>query len=550
MWTNGGEWIAFRKEPMSWALVSGFAVEAAKKVVATRTDMPIDVVAAEVKSRWPGRWKGPFEVGALGVRFWDDTADNPTGCQVKPDGMLCFTGNVPFMKWEHIFGSSWTNEKRALNLGQIAGEIYFDGRSYYQQQGGCWFDKCREDILLELSARGLNTVKQKGQTVSEAARVLHHIQNVNRVHGAAPLIFRPPGVVNVAGYRILNTNSLQPIQPANGHCTPADFPLLWNWQNGFFVPVEGLDPLNHWRNYWLRTYLAVLEHEPLMGQAVFLCGPVNNGKSLWVYRMLAPSLGGRLVNPYLYLTGQTHFTDELFGSPLWAINDEEAPDEPRKRAMQAKIKASVVNPELTYHPKFAKKLSLPWQGRVVVTMNDGPDSVGMLPEVNDETRDKLMFFRTQNYAGIWPENKIIEAQVKHELPYMLGWLTRVWKCPEHVTKGAFPRMGMNSYFDPHLLNLSHRQNHYFVFLEVLGLWAHQAPSFEGKEIWEGNPSTLKAEMHILDSLKEMMREWTSAKVSKALSALARLGGLGVEFVGDEGRLFRLIKAKLPKLPVT
>jgi hypothetical protein len=543
LWTNGGEWIEFKKEPLAWSLIFGIAVDAGKTLTAVRADMPLEAVADEVAKRWPGRWNGPFEVGALGVRFWDDNADNATGCQVKPDGMLCFTGNDPFVKWAKIFGTAWVNEKQALNLARIAENIFHDGNTYFQQLGGQWRGKARQDVLLELSARGLDRTKQKGQTMSDADRALHHIQNTNRIDGAAPLIYRPKGIVDVSGLQILNTNSLQPVQPAEGDYGPEDFPFMWKFVNGLFVRVDGQDPLSHWLAWWKRSYVAILEHRPLMGQAVFLCGPISNGKTLWCYRMLAPSLGGRVVNPYDFFTKKTDFTDELFGSALWAINDEESPDERSKLAMQAKLKSCVVNPEQTYHPKFRTKLSLPWQGRIVVTLNNGPTSVGMLPEINDETRDKLMFFATRAFDGVFPEEQILEAQIAAELPKFLSWLLK-WKAPEAVTKGALTRMGVQSYFDPGLLFLSQQQAYFFTFCELLAVWAEAAPTFTGPT-WTGNPTRLAAEMHLVDSIKDLVREFPVEKIAKALTALARIGGLGVESAdGNQGRMFRLTKALL------
>jgi hypothetical protein len=544
-WTNGGEWFEFRKDPLPWPLVFGMAVDASRAIKPTRADMPIEAVAAEAAKRWPGRWQGPFEVGALGVRFWDQTADNTTGCQVKPDGMLCFTGNVPFMKWEAIFGASWVNERRALNLAGIAEQIFFDGRAYHRPLGAAWYDCYREDVLLELASRGLDPSKQKGQMVSEAARVLHHIQTANRVHGAAPLIYCPRGIVEIGGLRILNTSTLKPIPPAAGKSTPADFPFLYKFHEGFLVTPPGAHPLWFLEARVRRAYLAVLDGKPMMGQAIFLCGPVNNGKTLWCFRIFAALLGGRTANPYRYLIGKTDFTDELFSAPVWAINDEEAPYGPERRAYLAKLKSCVVNPEITYHPKFAKKLSLPCQSNIIITANDGPASVGVLPEVNDETRDKMMFFSTQAYAGRWPERDELEAIINRELPHYGRYLLD-WEPPAEVLEKKQRRMGVESYFDPRLLALSQQQAYCYSFCELLPVWAHNCPTFN-TEIWEGNPTKLASEMHIVEAIAPMMRDWPVDKIANALNALARLGGLGVEFVEDtQGRVFRLKKSLLVK----
>lgn len=548
MWTNGADWRAWREEPLAWALVLGFAVDAAKHLPTASGEIDLDAVAAEVAKRWPGRWQGDFKLNALGVRFWDETADNANGCQVKPDGMLCFTGATGFVPWAQLLGGAWVAEQRALNLGRIAGETYFDGRTYYQRKGGHWFDMCREDIMLDLGCRGVNMVKGKGQNVSDASRVMHFIQNGNRIHGAAPLIFMPPGTVEVNGWRILNTSTLRPTEPVAQTCTLAAFPLLWKILSGLFVPRAGLLPLDTFLAWTRRAYISIRERRPEMGQAMFFCGPVSNGKTLICAHVLKPAFGGRMANPYKYFVGETDFTDDLFGAALWAINDEESPDEKGKGKMLSKIKSSVVNPEQTFHPKFCKKLSLPWQGRIFCTLNDDALSTGQLPEVNEATRDKMMFFATQAFAGEWPDRTTLEARIAVELPFFLRWLLD-WTPPEAILgTGRESRMGIKSYFDPHILSLSHQQAYSYNFRELLAVWVPLAPEFNDAEEWCGSPTRLFATIGNNPSLVPLLRDWTVAKVAKSLTALARVPGTGVTFGEGTQREFTVTRQAF--LPTT
>ena len=165
------------------------------------------------------------------------------------------------------------------------------------------------------------------------------------------------------------------------------------------------------------------------------------------------------------------------------------------------------------------------------------------PEANDDTRDKMMFFATQEFSGIWPEKKIVEAQIAYELPKYLRWRMQQ-KNPPHVTEGAFKRMGVVSYFDPHVLQLSQQQTYFYTFAELLPVWVHNALTFPDPT-WIGNPTKLAAEMHLVEPIAPMMKDWTVEKIAKALTAIARVGGLGVELIpNSEGRLFKLTKAVL------
>src|SRR5690606_36589839 len=102
------EWYTLKTDPVPADICRGAAVKAGKSLNKDcKSEVSLEAIAAEVEKRFPGRWQGEFKVDATGVRFWDPNADAPAGCQVKPDGMLCFTGNVPFMRWADIFGRAW-----------------------------------------------------------------------------------------------------------------------------------------------------------------------------------------------------------------------------------------------------------------------------------------------------------------------------------------------------------------------------------------------------------------------------------------------------------
>ena len=139
------------------------------------------------------------------------------------------------MKWEQIFGRQWCEEQKILNLGRAGAGIYFDGKNYWEENGKRWEIVARADAMLRLKDRGLSDRTLKGATQSDVERVLTHIQRVNRVQGAVPLVNYPPGIVELDGQRVLNITDLNPVQPVAGTGEPeTDFPWLWNFLQGFF----------------------------------------------------------------------------------------------------------------------------------------------------------------------------------------------------------------------------------------------------------------------------------------------------------------------------
>ena len=66
----------------------------------------------------------------------------------------------------------------------------------------------------------------------------------------------------------------------------------------------------------------------------------------------------------------------------------------------------------------------------MVTLNDDPQSIGILPEVNFNTSDKLMFFSSLPYEKQWPERDELESTIERELPFFARWLLDVYKSPD------------------------------------------------------------------------------------------------------------------------
>lgn len=544
-WTNGGEWYDVNPDPMPWDIVLGMAVDVAKKIEFTSGDIPLEQVAERVKELFPGRWHGEFKLNAQGVRFWDASADNETGAQVKPDGMLCFTGDKPFVYWREILGNDWVNARRSMNLAAAASDTFFDGRTYWRQKSGVWRPCHREDVLLALKARGISAKAGKGQTISDAEKVLNYIQENQHIDGAAPLINYRPGPVEIDGSRLLNISSIRALEPASQKdvVPQRDFPWIWHFLHGL-LHKENTLALAHFLAWLQRFYRAAYHYIPSMGQAIFLCGPHNNGKTLLCMHIIKPLVGNKCANPFDYFTGITNFNSDLFTSPLLAVNDEEAPErEAVKQKFLARIKAFVVNPSHTYEPKYCNRVATLWTGRIFVTLNDDPNSVGILPEVNVNTQDKLMFHASHPFKGKWGDRQELEARIKAELPFFARWLMDIFEPPAEVLCDG--RMGVRSYFDPRILELSKQQIHAYNLLELLAVWCRTGGYWvdQKHDGWEGTPSDLMAQFSLADQLIVLVRDWRVAGLAKALATLARLDNTGVKFVEGSGeRSFKITRS--------
>jgi hypothetical protein len=166
----------------------------------------------------------------------------------------------------------------------------------------------------------------------------------------------------------------------------------------------------------------------------------------------------------------------------------------------------------------------------------------MLPEVTDGTRDKLMFFATQGYAHIWPSRAETEARIAKELPYFTRYLED-WEPPAEVLDNS--RMGVKSYFDPGILELSQQQAFSYNLKELIAKWAREAPEWEGKESMRQTATDLMASCSTFTPLIPLMKDWTVPKIANSLMALSRLMGSGVTYIESRGeRLFEFNKKLL------
>jgi hypothetical protein len=539
VWVNGVDWFPVESTPVSEGVVLETVMDVAKRFRPEAGSIPLEKIAAEVNRRWPGAWSGDFALNATGPRFWEVGADNPRGAMVKPTGMLCFTGPVGWVTWSEILGDEWVRKAQEERMSDAVEGIWFDGRAYWMQTaGGIWRPRSREDTLLTLHSRGLNPRVPKNETISEAGRVLVYLQNQRRVDAAAPLVNRGPGLQTVLTKTVLNTTRVRALPPAPEPCGPEKFPWLQQFLvNHFAEPYNG--PLDHFLAWLQRGYEGLLNYKSLMGQAVFICGPKNNGKTLLALRVCRMLFGGVAADPLDHFCGRTPFTSDLYEVYFWSLNDADTPKEAERATLLAKIKDAVVNPTHSYHPKFCDRATIEATIRFLATLNDDPQAVGLLPEVNSNTADKMMFFRSQPYQGVFPANHELEAVIDGELPYFARWLLD-WQAPDCVLERS--RMGVRSYFDPKVLTYSRQQSSSYNLSELVSQWIHVNWPEDQLE-WEGTPTKLLSSLGTCEPLVTIIRDWTVYRVAKALTTLARDPESGITLLETSGRNFRITRPR-------
>jgi hypothetical protein len=164
-------------------------------------------------------------------------------------------------------------------------------------------------------------------------------------------------------------------------------------------------------------------------------------------KVVGGSVGG-FADASTYLVGATHFTKELAGSALWLIDDAiAAATYTDQRRFVELSKRAVANPRMEYQAKYADSISIPWTGRVMMSLNIDPNSLAALPSLDSSNRDKVMALRVNDgYKHKFGTNEEVEEVIENELPYFLHYLINQFKAPDSIRDVS--RFGVKSYIDP------------------------------------------------------------------------------------------------------
>ena len=470
--------------------------------------IPMEMLRAEGEKRFPGRWPNgwaAFDVSARGPRFWDAESTDNTSVIVRETGCQFFSDGGGWMTWEAIFGTDFVRLWSSNRKGNAIKDIWYDGKHYWRKlKNGEWSYSNRGDLELHLRVHcGLSGKAPKPGQASEVEEALYDVQTINHVKKAMPFVFRPDGQLIYNGKRYLNISTVRPISPVDTEGEwGVGFPWLAEYFEALFDPIDQLDYFLAWLKHF---YLGALTRAPQRGLALFIAGPVGAGKTVLNKAILGQLFGGRQ-DAGRYLIGKDQFNDALFSAAVWNVDDEVSNDDYRQRAVFTQmVKKVIANDSFTYRAMYTGGEDLEWIGRPIITMNDDPESLQMLPETERNILDKVNILKVKKPGmSTWPTDKEIAA----ELPYLAAFL-RDWSYPAHTLPPTGDvRFGVVSYKHADLLRSASSTGTASSFEELLQLWraAWFAPSGAGEhdQTWEGNPTALCQAIGRNETLKQIL----------------------------------------------
>ena len=492
----GEEWVKIG-EPVPITLVRTTLLKAANdySIQTSDTNIPIEEVASEVMRRYPNRWEGEFIVGARGPLFWIDDGIDRDGCQVREDGMICYSDRAGkgFVSWREILSKSFVEKFEEKKLSVLLDSYWYNGKNYYKLLNGIPVAIQKEQLVLELKKAGFSPKMKKAQTISEVEQAILNISNDCRVEEVAPVVFSKDRVVDYQGRKILNNCRATAVQPANDG-DPSNWPWIHAFIMQFFAPDEnGKDTSPYFFAWYQRLYKAVLEHRLDQGQLFILLGPTGHGKTLLTNKIIGASVGG-FSDASDYLSGKTQFNKDLCGSAAWVIDDQTAASTYQdQRKFVELTKRCVANPRLEYQAKYADAIPLPWSGRVMMSLNLDANSLAALPSLDSSNRDKIIALRINSGHKVkFGSNEFVESTIASELPFFLRWLLD-YQPPIEVKDAN--RFGVKTYIDSFIEAAAYDNSSRSAIAEMVEFFAKKVREHLQNPKWRGTLTEFQVVLH-------------------------------------------------------
>jgi len=265
-----------------------------------------------------------------------------------------------------------------------------------------------------------------------------------------------------------------------------------------------------------------LDREARQGQALILVGPTNKGKSLLSNRVISGLVGG-FSDASDYLSGHTKFNKDLGRVAAWVIDDTTSASsfQDQRKATEL-IKRAVANPRIEYMAKYADSISIPWAGRVIMSLNMDANSLSVIPALDSSNRDKLMALKVRdNATSNFPPNKMLEATIKNELPYFGKWLVD-WIVPQEIE--SYGRFGIVSFIDISVSAAAYDNSSRSAVAELVEFFAKKCRALnDTHKTWEGTLTEFQVTLHDFNNGRNVGMSNNLEFVRRGMSALEEAG---------------------------
>jgi hypothetical protein len=367
-------------------------------------------------------------------------------------------------------------------------DVYYDGTSFYiPNKSGGWVRVDKRSARDFLVKEGFSSRRAENEPQSQVDVMLVRIQTEHDVAYVGPLAGYKAGLYPMNGVQVLVSTSPVFLTPQAG-----EFPIL----RKLLENLLGQEQLLYFCS-WLKVSLEMYRSgrwQP--GQLLALAGVVGAGKNL-LRKIITRILGGRVAFPHAFMTSRTIFSSDMFAAETLAIEDQqESTDIRARRNFGAAIKNVTANEDQRCERKHCDPLTLKPLWRIIISVNDDPERLQVIPPLDNDIKDKIMLFEVQKHEMPMPTQTIEEkaafwAALEAELPMFVHFLDQ-WQIPADIACGRF---GVEAYHNP---NLATQLDELAPELRLFELYDRYLLSEKNPE-WEGSAAELERELCSDDS---------------------------------------------------
>jgi len=339
----------------------------------------------------------------------------------------------------------------AVTSVPVIAEPCFDhhlNKFWFKMPSGIWIKLDKRDAFPHMGRWIPNLPADPKERKALIYEALVLTQEYSSVDFAGALAGYKEGLLVQGDKRILVTSSPKFIAPVPGN---------WDMLRGILENMFGNEQLLYVYG-WIKIALAMFAAQSWMaGQALVLCGPKDAGKNLFGL-LLQHLFGGRAPGkPYDYMTQRTSFNSEFMGCELLTIEDEASlTDIQTRRMFGAEIKKLAVNTSRRLHQKHVVAMTVEPLQRLLISLNDQPERLLVLPPIEDDIVDKIMLFKVETHPMPMPTHTpeamlAFRTALLAQLPAFVDFLQN-WQIPADLVSNRF---GIRYYHHPEILEGLH-----------------------------------------------------------------------------------------------
>lgn len=476
--------------------------------------IPLEDVAKEFETRWPGEWPGEFKEGVRGPTVFDPHGGHTStdSAIIRENGMQTFNMEKGFYSWAEILGHQFVHKYLQMQIGKVIQNFWYDGQGYWELVDGKFHNRKKDDVSLRLRvAYGLNNRAQKGTKYSEVDEALSSIMTNKVVDAAVPFVYNKDEIVSFNGGSYLNLSQVRVATPdPNPQQWGQNFPFIASVIDGVYGSVQG----EYFKAWLSRFYQGAYVGKPEAGHAVFTVGGPGVGKS-FIFTAIVSELMGGHTPAGKFLMGETAYNASKFAKGLWTIDDNvPAATAAKYRHYTSTVKSLVANAVFESEEKFQKAGEVEWTGRLCVTANYTQEDIRMIPELDISIRDKVMVFKANQHKVKFHDKFTNMDLVRKEIPFFAKWLLD-YQVPAKI-KGT-SRFGVQYYIHPNLEDFLLDNSPHAYVVEIIDIFRnHFFSAGNGPTVWKGTTSEFLKEVGSYPGANHFLKGIDALRLGRSL----------------------------------